>query len=43
MEIMINLVNNFTPYVKDKYNRLQMLLYCNNLAAHVSNTAKSTI
>ena len=38
---MIYLVKAFAEYVKDKHNGLQVLLYCQNLAAYVNNTIKS--
>ena len=38
---MINLVNTLTEHIRDKHCRLQILLYSNNLATHISNTIKS--
>ena len=40
---IINLGKAFIEYTKDKYNRLWMLLCCDNLAAYASNTMKSIL
>ena len=37
---MIDLANEFADHIRDKYNTLQILLYCDNLAAHISNITK---
>ena len=41
MKVMIDCAKNFIKCINEKYNSLWLILFCNNLATHISNVFKA--
>ena len=40
--VMVDLAKAFVEHVKDKHNGLWVLLFCDNLGAHVADVVRAT-